>query len=243
MQTPRPRSRRDFLRFAAGLTGSALIAACSQTPPPAPTQAPAATTAPKPTTAPAPTTAPGAPTTAPAPTAVATAAPKPAATTAPGATPAAAQPSGLKAVPRNRTMIMAGLGGEHPGGFTDVDNYNIWLPGFSRSGYSNIAAQPLFYYNMMNDQFIPWNGESYAYNSGYTEVTVKVRQGVTWSDGKPFTAKDIAFTINTVKNTHRGRRPESQGRPQLPRPAVRLRRLHVPCRRRAPHHAPARLGG
>src|SRR6266446_79723 len=83
-----------------------------------------------------------------------------------GPTVAAAAPAGqLRDVPRSRTLIMAGLGGEHPGGFTDVDNYNIWVPGFSRSGYSNVAAQPLFYYNMMKDEFIYWNGESYQYNS------------------------------------------------------------------------------
>src|SRR5437870_1057150 len=67
------------------------------------------------------------------------------------AAPGAAQAGQIKDVPRSRTLIMAGLGGEHPGGFTDVDNYNIWVPGFSRSGYSNVAAQPLFYYNMMKD--------------------------------------------------------------------------------------------
>src|SRR5712692_8672069 len=116
-----------------------------------------------------------------------------AAVAAPGAAPAGQ----LKEVPRSRTLIMAGLGGEHPGGFTDVDNYNIWVPGFSRSGYSNVAAQPLFYYNMMKDEFIYWNGESYQYNSDFTEVSVKIRSGVAWSDGTPFTSNDIAFTINT----------------------------------------------
>jgi peptide/nickel transport system substrate-binding protein len=117
-------------------------------------------------------------------------------TTVAAAVPAA-QGGQLREVPRNRTLIMAGLGGEHPGGFTDVDNYNIWVPGFSRSGYSNVAAQPLFYYNMMKDEFIYWNGESYQYNSDFTEVSVKIRDGVAWSDGTPFTANDIAFTINT----------------------------------------------
>jgi peptide/nickel transport system substrate-binding protein len=117
--------------------------------------------------------------------------------TAAAAAPGAAQAGQIRDVPRNRTLIMAGLGGEHPGGFTDVDNYNIWVPGFSRSGYSNVAAQPLFYYNMMRDEFIYWNGESYQYNSDFTEVSVKIRNGVAWSDGTPFTSNDIAFTINT----------------------------------------------
>ena len=33
---------------------------------------------------------------------------------------AAAEATGLKDIPRNRTLISAGLGGEHPGGFTDT---------------------------------------------------------------------------------------------------------------------------
>src|SRR5258708_5352529 len=114
-----------------------------------------------------------------------------------GGAPGAAQAGQSRDVPRNRTLIMAGLGGEHPGGFTDVDNYNIWVPGFSRSGYSNVAAQPLFYYNMMKDEFIYWNGESYQYNSDFTEVSVKIHNGVAWSDSTPFTSNDVASTINT----------------------------------------------
>src|SRR5260370_40545129 len=31
-------------------------------------------------------------------------------------------------VPRNRTLIMAGLGGEHYGGFTDLGNYTSFSP-------------------------------------------------------------------------------------------------------------------
>jgi peptide/nickel transport system substrate-binding protein len=191
---PKRTNRREFLKMTAvAAAGAAVLAACTQPP------APASTSAPQPQ-APAPTTAPAAPaaTTAPAPTTAAA----PAATAKPAAAPAAtAAPAAatgqLKQVPRNRTLIMAGLGGEHPGGFTDVDNYNIWVPNFSRSGYSNVASQPLFYYNMMKDEFIPWNAVSAEYNSDFTEVTVKLRNGVTWSDGEPFDANDIAFTINT----------------------------------------------
>ena len=33
-------------------------------------------------------------------------------------------PLGYQDIPRNRTLIMAGLGGEHPGAFTDIENFN-----------------------------------------------------------------------------------------------------------------------
>jgi peptide/nickel transport system substrate-binding protein len=112
------------------------------------------------------------------------------------AAPAGEQPSGLKDIPRNRTLIMAGLGGEHPGAFTDVDVFNPFSLTISRSGYTQACTESLFYYNMIGDEFIPWMGEGYEFNEDFTEVVVTVREGVEWSDGTPFTAKDIVFSLN-----------------------------------------------
>jgi hypothetical protein len=66
----------------------------------------------------------------------------PAAADQPAAAPAegAAQSEGLKEVPRNRTLIMAGLGGEHPGGFTDIELFNSYAPGLSRSGFTQACS-------------------------------------------------------------------------------------------------------
>jgi len=64
---------------------------------------------------------------------------------------AAAQPEGIPDVPRNRTLIMAGLGGEHPGGFTDIELFNSYAPGLSRSGFTQGCTEALFYYNMIGD--------------------------------------------------------------------------------------------
>lgn len=114
------------------------------------------------------------------------------------AAPAAGQPAGLKEIPRNRTLIMAGLGGEHPGGFTDIELFNPYAPGLSRSGNYQACTEGLFYYNMIGDEFIPWMAESYQFNDDFTEVIIRLREGVEWSDGTPFTAKDVAFTLNLL---------------------------------------------
>src|SRR5215208_4144400 len=58
-------------------------------------------------------------------------------------------------VPRSMSLIMAGLGGEHFGGFTDLGNFNSFQPGISRSGWTQAATEGLFYYNMLGDDFIP----------------------------------------------------------------------------------------
>jgi peptide/nickel transport system substrate-binding protein len=102
-------------------------------------------------------------------------------------------------VPRNRTLIMAGLGGEHFGGFTDLGNFNSFSPTNSRSGWTQAATEGLFYYNMLGDEFIPWLAEGYQYNADNTQLTVNLRAGVEWSDGVPFTARDVVFTLNTLK--------------------------------------------
>ena len=44
--------------------------------------------------------------------------------------------------------------------------------------YNNLAAGPA------------------EYNDDFTELTIKIREGVYWSDGEPLTAEDVAFTIN-----------------------------------------------
>jgi peptide/nickel transport system substrate-binding protein len=121
------------------------------------------------------------------------------------AAPASAAPAGsvraqqIPDVPRNRTLIMAGLGGEHYGGFTDLGNYNSFTPGLSRSGWYQAGTEGLFYYNMLGDDFIPWLAESYQYNPDYTQLTIKIRNGVEWSDGQPFTANDVVFTLMLLK--------------------------------------------
>ncbi|GAB7193011.1 ABC transporter substrate-binding protein [Kineococcus sp. NUM-3379] len=45
----------------------------------------------------------------------------------------------------------------------------------------------------------PLLGESFAWNADGTELTVKTRSGVKWHDGQPFSAKDVAFTFNMIK--------------------------------------------
>ena len=105
---------------------------------------------------------------------------------------------GFRDIPRNRTMIMAGLGGEHPGAFTDVENFNPHTAGISRSGLYQAGTEGLFYYNMLTGETIPWLATGFTYDAGFTGVTVKIREGIEWSDGTPFTADDVAFTINML---------------------------------------------
>lgn len=117
-----------------------------------------------------------------------------------GEQPAAAPTSGIPDVPRERTLIHAGVGGEAPNQFNDVEQFNPYLPGITRSGYQ-FSFEPLFFYNVYGaaDNETAWLGESYEYNADFTEVVIKIRNGGEWSDGTPFTAHDVVFTLTMLK--------------------------------------------
>ncbi|MBV9546724.1 MAG: hypothetical protein JOY61_20340, partial [Chloroflexi bacterium] len=83
----------------------------------------------------------------------------------------------------------------------DPTNLNLYAPGVDRSiGLHQIVYEYLFYNNLETGEFIPWLAESYQYSPDYTSLSVKLRDGVTWNDGQPFTADDVVFTYDLLKN-------------------------------------------
>lgn len=48
------------------------------------------------------------------------------------------------------------------------------------------------------DHIVPDLAESWSYNADKTRLTFKLRQGVKWHDGKPFTAADVKCTFEAV---------------------------------------------
>ncbi len=104
--------------------------------------------------------------------------------------------AGLKEVPRNRTYIVASTV-DGPV-LTNVNNANFYAPGVDLRNGLMYATEPLFWYNFFKDEHIPWLAESYAYNDDFTAMTIKLRPGAAWSDGHPFTARDVAYTYNML---------------------------------------------
>ncbi|WP_293859539.1 ABC transporter substrate-binding protein [uncultured Alsobacter sp.] len=105
----------------------------------------------------------------------------------------------LKSVPRNRTLISQGW-----------DFYNQVPSPTNFSPYAGVLLhqrnslhytvnEMLFYTNHNTNEIIPWQAESFSYNPTFTEVTLKLRDGVTWSDGKPFTAEDVTFSLGMLR--------------------------------------------
>lgn len=98
-----------------------------------------------------------------------------------------------------------------PAQITDPTNLNIYAAGSDRSatGLHQFIYEYFFYNNLQTGEFIPWLAESYEYSTDNTSMTVKLRDGVTWSDGQPFTADDVVFTYELLaKNPGMGNSAE-----------------------------------
>ena len=173
-------SRRLFLRHVGFVVAGSAVAACTAPAPP-PAQPAAATAAPAAPAAPA------------------------AATKAPAA-PAAPAPVGKEVapgVPRNECLIL-----ENPTGrVVPADDFNRWRPGIqsASTGHQQLALDALWYIDPDAGIDGVWDNalaaEKPIYNKDFTEMTVKLRKGIYWSDGVEFTADDLIYTVDAQKKT------------------------------------------
>ncbi len=83
-----------------------------------------------------------------------------------------------------------------------VENPDIWnpyVPGGRRDhGFHQAVMEPLFILNYESGQIVPWTGESMTPNESLDVWTLKIRDGVKWSDGEAFNADDVVFSINML---------------------------------------------
>lgn len=98
--------------------------------------------------------------------------------------------------PREETLVM-----HDSYAFTVFDSFNPFIPrGHDyQSGHYQACVEFLWYINYATGEVIYWLITGWEYKDNYTTFILHVRPGVTWNDGKPFTAHDIVFTINMVK--------------------------------------------
>ena len=85
---------------------------------------------------------------------------------------------------------------------TQINNPFITTGSGMSLGYDRMIYEPLAIVNPVGkNETTPWLASKVEWNDDYTQLTVTPREGVKWSDGKPFTADDIVFTYNMIKNT------------------------------------------
>jgi peptide/nickel transport system substrate-binding protein len=77
-------------------------------------------------------------------------------------------------------------------------NFNPYSP--SSIGGLGTIFEPLFFQNKAKiSDPVPLLGTESAFNADGTELTVTTRAGVKWTDGQPFTAKDVEFSFDLIK--------------------------------------------
>jgi peptide/nickel transport system substrate-binding protein len=106
--------------------------------------------------------------------------------------------SAARDIPRGQTLILQ-RAGTTIADFNQMNPYGLGGLGRIRDTLNKTIYEFLFYYNHNNGEITPWLATGYEYNDDFTEITINLREGVEWSDGTPFTAADIEYTLNTVK--------------------------------------------
>jgi peptide/nickel transport system substrate-binding protein len=102
-------------------------------------------------------------------------------------------------LPRNETVIAAMLTGR----VGSPNNFNEWVGWKNRDrGTQQLVNEPLWSVDFATGNIIPGLAAGDAiYNDDFTQVTIPLREGVTWSDGEPFTADDVVYTIELLAAT------------------------------------------
>ena len=74
---------------------------------------------------------------------------------------------------------------------------NPWaVPGYTHQEGNALMWEPLMYFGIFKDDYIPWLASSMEYTSkDFTALQIKLNPAAKWSDGKAVTSKDVVFTF------------------------------------------------
>jgi peptide/nickel transport system substrate-binding protein len=89
--------------------------------------------------------------------------------------------------------------------FKNFNNMNPFAVGNDLRNHVVFVLEPLFFWSNLTAEHIPWLATGYNYNSDFTQVTVKMRDGVAWSDKTPFTADDVVYTFEMLRQNGEGK--------------------------------------
>ena len=82
----------------------------------------------------------------------------------------------------------------------DPANFNPWIVDNLRDvGVQQGMIEPLFILNYETGELDPYLAESMESNETFDVWTLKLRDGIKWSDGEAFNADDVVFTVDMFK--------------------------------------------
>lgn len=59
--------------------------------------------------------------------------------------------------------------------------------------------EPLYVFNSVKSEFVPWLAVGYEWREDNLVLRITTRGGVRWSDGEPFSARDVYFTFGLMR--------------------------------------------
>ena len=90
--------------------------------------------------------------------------------------------------------------------FRNFGNTNPYAVGNDPRNHIVFVYEALFYWNNLKSELIPFLATGYTFNDDFTSVTVPLRPGVTWADGKPFGADDVVATFELLRQNGEGKK-------------------------------------
>lgn len=98
---------------------------------------------------------------------------------------------GLSVVPREQTLVY-GWSLTSPIGVTNP----LAVPGYAHQDGNNLMWEPLQFYGVYSNKYIPWLANSVEYvGSDYKRLEIKLNPQAAWSDGSPVTSEDVVYTF------------------------------------------------
>jgi peptide/nickel transport system substrate-binding protein len=92
---------------------------------------------------------------------------------------------------------------DNESGATWTCQFNPFNPAVTLTAFGTVY-EPLEFEDILakssSQQITPWLAKSSKWSNGFKTLTFTIRSGVKWSDGTPFSAADVAYTFNAMKN-------------------------------------------
>ena len=85
-------------------------------------------------------------------------------------------------------------------GTTWTCGFNPFNPSVQFLAFGAVYEELVYVNALKSGAATPWLASKYAWSNHNKTLTVTIRPGVKWSDGKPLTAEDVYFTFQLLKN-------------------------------------------
>ena len=87
---------------------------------------------------------------------------------------------------------------DNESGATWTCHFNPYNPAVAGLAFGYVYEPLEFVDILKNGAVTPWLATSSSWSSNFKTLTFTIRSGVKWSDGQPFSAKDVVYTFNAI---------------------------------------------